>query len=376
MALTTDLHIFPNKELFATDMAEILDTAVPLSGIVQGCEVSFNSGAGTLSIESGRMLIRGRLGVIEEGGDIAIPTLTGTSNVACRLIAVCNLSTSETPFTIEIASPATIEEYTTRRIDSESTFNTQDGFDYLVLGTAAVNPISGKVVSWTPESNLDIKNAIKLNSNRFGGTYLPSGTNINDLTIKDSGWWAYSRADMSGTFPLTDTYGIIGHIQGTSNGFATQIIRSNSQAGNSHIMYVRHKVSGSWGAWQRYASENRTVYEIERIDNRYCTTTDIGYLSAGLKGGYLYLRGNLHLSANIPIGTAGVGIARINGWNAFDGCFINVPSQNGFGTLVVQVSASGVVTISNYSVEPPQSTWTFAGWYRFNLIVPVADGYE
>lgn len=153
MALTTELRIFPDKELFAIDMAEILDTAVMFSGVIQGCGVTFNSVAGTLTVESGRILIRGRLGVITTSGDVAAPVVTGSANVTCYLVAACNLSTLSQPFTVEIVTPATYEEYQQRKESTADTFNTQDGFDFIVLGTVSVNPTSGKIVSWTPSAD-------------------------------------------------------------------------------------------------------------------------------------------------------------------------------------------------------------------------------
>ena len=153
MALTTELRIFPDKELFAIDMAEILDTAVMFSGVIQGCGVTFNQAAGTLTVESGRILIRGRLGVITASGDVAAPVLTGSANVTCYLVAACNLSTLSQPFTVEIITPSTYEEYRRRKESTADTFNTQDGFDFIVLGTVSVNPTSGKIVSWTPSAD-------------------------------------------------------------------------------------------------------------------------------------------------------------------------------------------------------------------------------
>ena len=153
MALTTELRIFPDKELFAIDMAEILDTAVMFSGVIQGCGVTFNQVAGTLTVESGRILIRGRLGVITTSGDVAAPVLTGSANVTCYLVAACNLSTLSQPFTVEIITPSTYEEYRQRKASTADTFNTQDGFDFIVLGTVSVNPTSGKIVSWTPSND-------------------------------------------------------------------------------------------------------------------------------------------------------------------------------------------------------------------------------
>lgn len=375
MALTTDIRIFPQKEMFAVDMAEILDTAIPYNGVIQGCGITFNENAGTLSMETGRILIRGRLGVITERGDIVAPVVTGTANVQCHLVASCNLSTID-PFKVEIVTPGVYDEYQQQKADLDAdTFNTQDGFDFIDLGTASVSPTSGKIVSWTPNTNINARQAMELATSNAGGTYLPAGTNINNLTKKDSGWWAYARIDVSGTFPLSDTYGTIGHIQGTSDNFATQILRSNSQINSSTIMYVRYKANGVWGEWQRYVSSSNKTLSIERVGNSYCNAADISYLSAGVKNGFLYLRGNLHLSVSLPSESENVTIARINDWHGAYSAIICAPAQSVFVSLIVQVSDTGVIKISNYST-PPEPAWSFAGWYRFNLIVPVADGYE
>lgn len=157
MALTTELRIFPDKELFAVDMAELLDSAVMFSGVIQGCGVTFNSTDGTLTVETGRIILRGRLGVITERGTISPPTLTGTSNVTCYLVAACNLSSTEDPFTVDIVEPATYEEYQQRKTSTADNFNTQDGFDFITLGSMSVNPASGKIVSWSPSADATTK---------------------------------------------------------------------------------------------------------------------------------------------------------------------------------------------------------------------------
>ena len=193
MALTTELRIFPDKELFAIDMAEILDTAVMFSGVIQGCGVTFNQAAGTLTVESGRILIRGRLGVITESGDVAAPVLTGSANVTCYLVAACNLSTLSQPFTVEIITPATYEEYQQRKASTADTFNTQDGFDFIVLGTVSVNPTSGKIVKWTPSkdagqdrTNSKIVNAMAERLTTAERTLNKLNNTVNNLSTHDS----------------------------------------------------------------------------------------------------------------------------------------------------------------------------------------------
>lgn len=215
----------------------------------------------------------------------------------------------------------------------------------------------------------DITNGIDGISDRMGGTLLPSGTNIDNLTKDYSGWWVYSRADVSGTFPLGDSFGIIGHVQGTSNNIAMQFLRSNDQGRDNHVLFARFKMGGIWGAWKRYIDGNTDTLPITRIENSYVNATAVTYLSATRKNGFLTFRGNLQLTAPMPTTAHEIGIARIGGW-AGENMLITVPSQGNAGTLLVNVTTQGTVIISNYSNQ------ACSGWYRFVLTIPCTDGTE
>lgn len=218
----------------------------------------------------------------------------------------------------------------------------------------------------------DLKVTGKLTANNFGGNYLPSGKNINNLSKYDTGWWAYARSEVDGTFPVSDTYGTIGHIQGTSDNVAMQFLRSNNQSATSSILYTRYKMGGTWGAWQRYVSANTTNLTITRIDNRYCTAQDISYLLAYKKGGFLSLLGNLHVSNASTSNVSETNIASISGWNGIPAT-MTLPGQwspSGSRPLFVSVRANGLISIGAYS------GLLAADWYRFFLTVPCFDGYE
>lgn len=208
--------------------------------------------------------------------------------------------------------------------------------------------------------------------NRMGGTYLPSGTNINNLTKNHSGWWAYNRSDVSGTFPVTDTYGVIGHIQGTSDNVGMQFLRSNNQGNTNNILYARFKLGGTWGAWQRYVSAARANLTVNWVQNSYLSEEDSALIYAYKKGGYLVLKGNMHFSASIPTGTADVKVASISGWSAIPTSIMCVPAQSGNATLTVTVSTGGDIVISNYSGVNTNGN----AWFRFMLTVPCTDGSE
>lgn len=377
MALTTELRIFPNKELFAVDMAEIVNTSVPLSGIIQGCAITLNDVTGTLSIETGRILINGRLGVITEGGTLAAPTVEGSANVQCHVVAVCNLSSTLSPFTIEIVDQATYEEYVQRRDATRDVFNVQDGFSYHYLGSVMVNPTSGKIVTWTPSINANAKKKIDINFNNSGGTYLPAGTNIDTIGREYSGWWAYDRSNVSGTFPVADNYGTFGHIQGPADNIAMQFIRSNSQGNTDRILYVRYKMNGVWGniGWQRMVSANPVTLTISRVNNAYCTVSDIAPLSAVKKSGFLWIRGELHITNDVPNNGVEYRIATIAGWNALNTVDFTVTNMSHKATILVIISSTGGISIANTSpkIEPSQS---FTGAYPFIISVPCRDGQE
>ena len=143
-SVTADIRIFPQKEMFSVDMAEALDAAILKSGIIQGCE--FRHINGVLSITDGRIIIKGRLGVVT-AGDIPVPTLEVITT--CHVVAICNLNTTENPFTISMLTPT---EFTT--LQSTATtgdgFNVSSGLAYIEFGTATVDPATGNVTAWTP----------------------------------------------------------------------------------------------------------------------------------------------------------------------------------------------------------------------------------
>ena len=208
--------------------------------------------------------------------------------------------------------------------------------------------------------------------NRMGGSYLPEGANIDNLAKEHSGMWIYSRAETEGTFPLEDSYGTIEHMQGTSNNFAAQILRSNNQINSDSVMYVRYKTDGVWGEWQRYVSAKTTNLTITRVNNNYCTAQDISYLTAYKKGGFLSLLGNLHVTTATTANVSETNIATISGWHGVPATLL-VPGQwspSGSRPIFVSVRANGLISIGAYS------GLLASDWYRFFLTVPCFDGYE
>ena len=134
-----DIRIFENKEMKAVDMAELMDAAIFRNGVIQGCATSVYNGVFT--IEGGRIVVGGRLGVVT-GGTVPNPT-TLTRTETCYPIAVCDLADVNNPFYFMIA---TQDDLTSLGLDYENrnpNFNVQNGRDALFFGTVKVDPATG-----------------------------------------------------------------------------------------------------------------------------------------------------------------------------------------------------------------------------------------
>ena len=123
------------------------------------------------------------------------------------------------------------------------------GSDYLAVendsltGKATINDVvgaSGSVVT--------LNSQVSTLNNKFS-SFLPDGTNIDNWNT--TGFWLYQRTSPrshTGTFPYSDSYGTLIHVQGTSTNVAMQMIRSNSIGKSYSTLYVRFKDS-TWGSW-------------------------------------------------------------------------------------------------------------------------------
>lgn len=168
--VSAEIKVHPGKELLSLDFAEIIDASLINSGIIQGCTITLESGV--LKMESGRIMIKGRLGLIT-GGDIELPSISTEAD--CKLLAVCDLR-ADTPFYIRLVSNA---EYETLSADAErykDTFNVGNGVAFVELGTAHINPATGAVTKWTP------KNAsVKKDSVAYAAIERSLANNVNTI---------------------------------------------------------------------------------------------------------------------------------------------------------------------------------------------------
>lgn len=149
--VTADIRIFPNKEMFSVDMAEVLDAGILRSGVIQGCHISETNGV--LNIDSGRIVIGGRLGVVT-GGVIPLPSISVESS--CTVLAVCDLRNNQQPFYVAMVDSAGLDALNSART-TDGTFNVVNGLDYVILGTVTANPATGLVSNWVPSESATAK---------------------------------------------------------------------------------------------------------------------------------------------------------------------------------------------------------------------------
>lgn len=140
-----DIRVYPNKELTSVDFAEMMDTAIFNTGVIQGCTVT--ELGGVLSISSGRIVVQGRLGVVT-GGTIPTPTNLSTRQ-NCWLMAICDLSNSERPFYFLLATADDLDRLGIATGNDNPTFNTESGISAATLGTCEYDPATGLVSNYT-----------------------------------------------------------------------------------------------------------------------------------------------------------------------------------------------------------------------------------
>lgn len=155
--MNADIRVYPDKEMKAIDMAEIVGSVQLVNGIIQGCGVSIVQNA--LHINDGRILINGRLGVVT-AGNIELPELEATTT--CYLAAVCDLAV-QNPFYIALLTGADKSALDQKKSQIPD-FNAANGVDYVILGTASVNPTTHVVSNWTPQNATAVSNKTEVNT--------------------------------------------------------------------------------------------------------------------------------------------------------------------------------------------------------------------
>lgn len=198
-AATGELRIYIDKEMFSADMAEIVDASYPRSGVIQGCGIRIENGV--LSIESGRLIIRGRLAVVT-GGNIALPAISAEQT--CWLLAVCDLNNSQNPFYFTVVDSnglSTLEQARTTGSD----FNLVNGLDYITLGSLTVDPVRDLASNWTPEDSSIAKKGPDIYADTTN-KITETRNLIQDYMVRKSfNTGAHSAASGTGTISYTYT---------------------------------------------------------------------------------------------------------------------------------------------------------------------------
>ena len=186
--VSVEIKVAPGKEMLALDMAEALDAAMIYSGIVQGCTFTYENQR--LAMDPGRIIIKGRIGVVTGGLIEDFPTLSAETD--CKLLAVCDLR-AETPFYIRFFTDAEIDALTTAA-EQITDFNAGNGVAWVTLGTGRINPATQRITAWTPSAAGTTKNT-DLTAYRALQTMVQGNqTSITELLNK---WVTYIQRRLS-----------------------------------------------------------------------------------------------------------------------------------------------------------------------------------
>lgn len=158
---TVEIKVFPDKEMLALDMAEVLRSLSFFNGIIQGCSINPTLPDGKVIMSSGRIFIRGRLAEVV-GGEIPTPTGLSTTQT-CYIEAVCDLSAATgSPFYIKICTAqekadltAIVQEQESHGIDAVN-YNVNNGLNFIELGTVTVAAGTGAASNYVPNATFGV----------------------------------------------------------------------------------------------------------------------------------------------------------------------------------------------------------------------------
>ena len=141
--MNAEIRIYPDKEMYAVDMAELMHASIPESGVLQGCALDFTGG--NVTIQPGRLVIKGRLAVVVTEGIIE-PSELVTSTVTGHVCAICNLADQNEEYVkLQILPNNAYEDLLSSARayeagDHGDTFNASNGIALLELGTITMTP--------------------------------------------------------------------------------------------------------------------------------------------------------------------------------------------------------------------------------------------
>lgn len=275
-----DIRIFENKEMKAVDMAELMDAAIFRTGVIQGCETKIENGLFT--IEGGRIVVGGRLGVVT-GGTVPNPT-TLSKTETCYPIAVCDLADANRPFYFMMA---TSSDLTSLGLDNENrnpNFNVQNGRDALFFGTVEVDPATGLA---NPSTYQKLGQATARKGWDWYSQIAKQITDLETAVNNKLTWKSVQEADYQGTdfhrIPdgAKEIYVVIwirwiptGTTQKTSIGFHIPVNDSLFVSSASLVGHVNHWTKTNDGFVRLRLVKNNEGYFV-KIYNVYQGDTDV-----------------------------------------------------------------------------------------------------
>lgn len=273
-----DIRVFPNKEMTSVDFAEMMDTAIFNSGVIQGCETKIENGIFTIT--SGRIVVGGRLGVVT-GGTVPNPT-TLTQTEKCYPLAVCDLSNTDNPFYFIIATAADLARLGLDTEDENTTFNIENGIKALTFGICDVDPATGLASNYEAWGQAEAK--------KGWDWYNKLHKQITDLDTYYNNkltWKSVQEADYQGTafhrIPdgAKEIYVVIwirwistGNTQKTSIGFHIPVEDTLFVSSASLVGHVNHWTKTNDGFVRLRLVKNNEGYFV-KIYNVYQGDTDV-----------------------------------------------------------------------------------------------------
>lgn len=273
-----DIRVFPNKEMTSVDFSELMDTAIPNNGVIQGCEVTLVNGV--LNISSGRLVVKGRLGVVT-GGTIPNPTNLATRQ-NCWLIAVCDLSNSERPFYFMLATADDLDRLGVVGEEEDPDFNVMSGIEAATLGACEFDPVTGLVSDYSTLPQGEPKKGWDWYSSLYSEI-----TRLDQYYSDKLTWKSVQEADYQGTdfhrIPdgAKEIYVVIwirwvstGNTQKTSIGFHIPVEDTLFVSSASLVGHVNHWTKTNDGFVRLRLVKNNEGYFV-KIYNVYQGDTDV-----------------------------------------------------------------------------------------------------
>ncbi len=157
-----------------------------------------------------------------------------------------------------------------------------------VAASQAMQQVNNKIGDTAlPTTAQTLTGAIAEMNKKFT-SYLPADTNIDNWIT--TGFWVYQREapySHTGTYPVSDQYGTLICVNGTSSNFAMQMIRSNSTSRTEGTLYIRYRSAGTWGSWFTYEDNHKFVIETKTVSIPDIQGGGTGWVSASVaKSGY------------------------------------------------------------------------------------------